>query len=239
MTTVIKGQPPSSKVRSELAALGRPVLLAFSRGKDSIAAWLALRDAGIEVVPYHMWQVPDLPFISESLAYYEDWFGVEIADLPHPTFYRWLGNTVFQPPERLSTIDAAQLPKVDYSDVLEAFCEDRGISLSETWICDGVRAADSIVRRASFSTHGVWKSKSRKVSPVWDWTMAELRERISESGIELPIDYEWFGRSFDGLDYRFSGPLRDNSPEDFEVLREWFPLIDLEIMRHEQMGFAR
>jgi predicted PP-loop superfamily ATPase len=62
MTTTIEGQPTSAEVRASLAGEGRPVLLAFSRGKDSIAAWLALRDAGVDVVPF-----------SEPPASYRPW----------------------------------------------------------------------------------------------------------------------------------------------------------------------
>ena len=67
MTTTIEGQPTSAEVRESLAAEGRPVLLAFSRGKDSIAAWLALRAAGVDVIPYHMYLVPDLAFVAALL----------------------------------------------------------------------------------------------------------------------------------------------------------------------------
>jgi tRNA(Ile)-lysidine synthase TilS/MesJ len=49
---------------------GDKTLLAFSRGKDSIAVALALRDK-IEVVPFHYDDLPGLEFVEESLAYYE------------------------------------------------------------------------------------------------------------------------------------------------------------------------
>ena len=40
----IEGVRPSAEIRADLAAEGRPVLLAFSCGKDALAAWLAMRD---------------------------------------------------------------------------------------------------------------------------------------------------------------------------------------------------
>ena len=67
MTTVIRNQGTSLAVREKLAADGRPVLLAFSCGKDSIAAWLAMRDMGIEVVPAYLYYVPGLRFVDEDL----------------------------------------------------------------------------------------------------------------------------------------------------------------------------
>ena len=48
MPTIIKGQPTSAEVRATLAAEGRPVLVAFSTGKDALACELALQDAGID-----------------------------------------------------------------------------------------------------------------------------------------------------------------------------------------------
>lgn len=231
----IGGVKPSKEIRAELAAEGRPVLLAFSRGKDSIAAWLALREAGVEVVAYHMFQVPGLRFVDESLDYFRGWFGQAIHDIPHPSLYRWLNAATFQAPERLSVIEACQLPEPSYGQVIGFLLDDLGLP-RDTWVCDGVRASDSPVRRMSIIRHGPVKPKSRKVCAVWDWQVAEVRAAIAAAGVDLPVDYEWFGRSFDGLDARFTGPLRDHAPADFARLLEWFPLADIDLFRREVMA---
>lgn len=237
MTTTIEGQPTSAEVRESLAAEGRPVLLAFSRGKDSIAAWLALRDAGVDVIPYHMYLVPDLAFVEESLAYFADWFGYKIHNIPHPSLYRWINSLTFQAPERLAIIEAARLPSPEYASIIGMLRTDLGLP-ADTWIADGVRACDSPVRRLSIARHGPMKVGSRKVSAIWDWSVAEVRERIEAAGVELPVEYEWFGRSFDGLDYRFLGPLRDHAPDDYQRVLDWFPLAGLELFRREMMTCA-
>lgn len=100
---VINGAMPSTEVRTQLAREGRPVRLAFSPGKDSLAAWLALRDAGVEVAPFHLYLVPDLEFVDESLAAYERFFDTRIPRLPHPSLYRWLNVLMSQPPGRRAT----------------------------------------------------------------------------------------------------------------------------------------
>lgn len=228
--THIERVRPSAEIRAELASAGRPVFLAFSCGKDSLAAWLALRDSGVDVVPYYLYGVPGLRFVEESLARFEQAFGVRIHRLPHPSLYRLLNNFVFQPPERIAIIEAARLPSPSYSQVVGFLREDLGLA-EDTWIADGVRAADSILRRLAFQKHGPMKPASRKVSVVWDWRKAAVMGRIERSGIALPPDYDWFGRSFDGIDARFLGPLREHSPDDYARVLEWFPLAEMDLLR--------
>lgn len=239
MPTIIKGQPTSAEVRAILAAEGRPVLVAFSGGKDAIAAELALQDAGIETVLAHLYYIPGrepgrtLDFVEQGLTDLEQALGKPIHRYPHPSFYRWLNNFVFQPPERCEVIEAAQLPIPDYQVMWELIRADLNLP-ADTWVADGVRAADSIVRRASFARHGVMKAGSRKVSPVADWLKAEVLDRIAAAGIQLPVDYQLFGRSFDGIDHRFLKPISEHFPDDFARILDWFPLADLELFRAER-----
>lgn len=235
MPTVIKGQPTSAEVVARLKDEGRPVLLSFSCGKDSIAAWIALEEAGVDVIPAYLYYAPNLSFINDELDYFEGVFGKHIRRYPHPSFYRWLADLAMQAPENCGLIEAAGIPKPDY-DFVWGFIKDQEGLPADTWVADGVRAADSIVRRASFVTHGVMKPASRKVSPVADWLKSEVMEAIERRGVKLPIDYELFGRSFDGLDARFTEPMREHLPDDYEVLRTWFPMIEVDILRREHYG---
>lgn len=236
MPTKIKGQPPSEEVIAKLKDDGKPVLLSFSCGKDSIAAWIALEEAGIEVVPVYMWLVPNLRFIEAELDYFERMFETRIHRYPHAAFYAYLRNATAQAPERLSIIEAMDVPRITYDDIWSAIRKD--LDMPDAWIADGVRAADSIVRRVSFVKYGVMKEKTRKVSPVADWLKAEVMDAISRRGIELPVDYELFGRSFDGLDYRFVAPLKKHLPEDYATLEQWFPMLEADIVRHGAYGGA-
>jgi len=241
MPTIIKGQPSSSEIRAALAAEGRSVLVAFSGGKDAIAAELALQDAGVDTVLAYLYYIPGrqpgrtLDFVEQGLTELEQHLGKPIHRYPHPSFYRWLNNLVFQPPERCEVIESARFPTPTYDQMWKVIREDLGLP-ADTWVADGVRAADSIVRRASFTRHGVMKQHSRKVSPIADWVKAEVLDRINQAGITLPIDYRWFGRSFDGIDYRFLKPISEHATADFERILDWFPLADLELFRADMMG---
>ena len=223
---------PSEQIRDELAVEGAPVLLAFSCGKDSLGAWVAMRNAGIKVIPYYLYSIPKLQFVEDSLSYYEDVFGCEIRRYPHPSLYRWLNCLVFQAPERCAVIEAAGLPDWETADLVKVIRDDFGLPAS-TWNADGVRAADSIVRRMSMKTHGPMKVKNHNVSPIWDWRRRATFDAIEAAGIRLSIDYEWFGRSFDGIDARFIGPLREHAPDDYARVLDWFPLAELELLRDE------
>ena len=77
------------------------------------------------------------------------------------------------------------------------------------------------------------KTMSRKVSPIYDWLEGSVFDYIDHHGIDLPIDYELFGRSFDGMDARFVVPIKENLPIDYEQIKKWFPLIELEVFFHE------
>lgn len=228
MTTDIRGQGTSVEVRAKLKAEANPVLLAFSCGKDSIAAWLALRDEGIEVEPCYLYYVPGLKFVEDELDYFEQEFGQKIHRYPHPSLYRWIMQAVFQAPERLRFIEASQLPIPDYDQEWDLIRKDLKLP-KKTWCADGVRAADSIQRRGAFVRYGYFRK--RKVSVIGDWLKGETLDYIADHDIDLPIDYEWFGRSFDGLDKRFTEVLKKNDPDDFEVLKAWFPLLEVDHVR--------
>ena len=77
------------------------------------------------------------------------------------------------------------------------------------------------------------RPKTHKVSPIYDWLQGSVYDYIKMHDIDLPIDYELFDRSFDGLDYRFIKPIKEKLPDDYEQIKQWFPLIDLEILRNE------
>ncbi|QOH59904.1 adenine nucleotide alpha hydrolase family protein [Rhodococcus rhodochrous] len=249
----IDGIPPSSTMFENLAAEKRPVILNFSRGKDSICVWIMCERYGIEVIPIHKSAVPGLKFIEDDLKRYEDYFGQHIIDLPSDGFYRRLNNFVYQTPERLAVIEAANLPSPTREEwdllMRMAFAEE------DTWILDGVRATDSAQRRMAIKVHGAIKERTRRQSPIWDFGISDVRQTIEDRGITLGPDYDMFGqylggkpnprfkkglygngRSIDGIRYDYLKPIKDNYPEDYERILFWFPLAEMEILRYEEFA---
>jgi len=227
MIQKLSGEQVIAKIHEETDT----VMLSFSGGKDSIGAWLALAPH-FRVIPYYLYLVPDLSFVNKSLKYYEGFFGQKIIQLPHPSCCRLLRNMVFQPPENCLAIENSGMPQPDYDDQMKLAAKMAG--LKNPWVATGLRAADSPLRRIAITKRGAINHNQRKFYPVWDWNKERLLTELKKSGVKLPIDYKLFGRSFDGLDYRFLKPIKDNLPEDYKKILELFPLAELEIYRRER-----
>ena len=208
-------------------------LLAFSTGKDSIGAWLQLRKYFTNIIPYYKYVIPGLSFVEDSLKYYEDFFGTHIYRVPHPNLYRIRQNLTFQPPYRMREIsENLWVEPNSYDDTAIGQMFRYNMDLPDNvYAAVGVRMADSPYRRMAVLTHGAINHNKKSFYPVYDWNKAKLLEAIDEAGVKLPVDYTLFGRTFDGLDYRFMKPIRENFPDDYERILRYFPFADLEIAR--------
>lgn len=234
----------SLHMRERLASEGEPVIVAFSRGKDSICAMIALLEAGVEVVPVHLYRVPGLKFEEDSLKRFEDFFQMKIFNLPHRDFGYYMAMGVAQAPWQAAINRSANILPIPHELMWSAFKKWRGLS-PKTWVCDGVRAADSIQRRLSIQRHSPWTDSVERIEGkdfparyahvVHDWKIRDIRRCLEINKVELPIDYELFGRTFDGLDYRFLRPIKDNLPDDYQQIVKYFPAADMEIMRYEYL----
>lgn len=206
-------------------------LIAFSRGKDAIASLIACRESGLHVIPFHMHLVPGLEFVAESLAYFERVFDCKILDIPHPSLLRMLKYCVFQPPQHVELVDAQRIHVPTFA---ACYADARKLTSAPAGclVASGVRACDSIVRRLGFKRFGHIRPKTETFYPVWNYNIAMTRAIIAAHGISLPVDYELFGRSFDGIDARFLVPLARHRPADYRRVLEVFPLAELEVFRH-------
>lgn len=209
------------------------VMLSFSCGKDSIGCWINMARFYPVIVPFYLYLIPDLEFVEKSLQYYESVFGCHIIRLPHPSLYRWTRNDVFTSPPLVEVYDRLNPVNFDYEDIRSLVwdvCGDEG----DGWYAVGVRAADNINRWGSVKKYGPVNEKAKKFYPIFDWNKEKLLSEIKQSKIKLPVDYRMFGRSFDGIDYRFLAPIKKYYPRDYERILEFFPFADMEIYRRER-----
>lgn len=207
-------------------------ILSFSRGKDSIAAWLKMRRFFPRIIPVFMYGIPGLEFVDRSLRYYEDFFGCHIIRLPHPSLYRKLGYLLQQAPENCDFLEQLRLPQYDYDAIFAMAKWIAGVP-QHTYTAVGVRATDSLNRWASIKQFGAANEKRATFFPIYDYKKDDLIDAITTARIKLPIDYKWFGRTFDGTDWRFLAPMSRYAPRDYARVLEWFPLAELELKRIE------
>lgn len=222
----------SEELCEQMAAECDTAIVAFSTGKDSIAAWLQMRKYFKRIIPYYCYIVPGLSFVEESLRYYEDFFGCHIYRLPHRSMSRLLRAMVFQAPPHVTKIEALELPGDEYDDgMIGELVRDCAGLPDGAYVGTGVRMADSPMRRIGIKTHGAINHNQKRFYPVYDWKKADLLREFDKSGVKLPIDYKLFGRTFDGIDYRFLKPIKEHYPEDYEKILTWYPLAELELYR--------
>lgn len=227
--SVLSGDETIRVIRARQAQ----TLLAFSLGKDAVAAWLRIRGHFDRVIPVYMYLIPGLEFVQESIDYYERYFGERIIQMPHPSLHRWLNSHIFRPPEQCVVAEQAGIPVHTYEDVFAAVRQDHGLDPNMLY-ATGVRAADSPLRLVSIKTHGPINTNGLKYHPVWDWKKADLLREFQAAGVKLAPDYRVFGRTFDGLDVRFLGPMKKHFPRDYDRVLEMFPLADMELFRFEK-----
>jgi hypothetical protein len=96
-----------------------------------------------------------------------------------------------------------------------------------------VRARDNMNRWCSIKKSGASNDSRHTFFPIYDYTKAQVIQELRDAGWKLGVEYEIFGRSFDGLDWRFMKPLKETFPADYARVLELFPLVELEIKRIE------
>lgn len=210
---------------------GSKIIMSFSLGKDSIAAWIALQDY-FDITPCFQYFVPGLEFEEEALAYFEKKFKTRIIRLPHMGVFVRLNDYIYQSPERCRYIDAARLPDHTFEDIRKWICGTAGLK-EDTYYATGVRAHDNPMRRTAIRKHGPITRKDHKFHAIWDWSLADVIESLKTTDTKLPKSYRVFGSSFDNLAPRYMIPLRQHYPKDYQKLLEWYPQADLVCFRYD------
>ncbi|MBO9657507.1 MAG: hypothetical protein J7527_01650 [Chitinophagaceae bacterium] len=209
-------------------------MLAFSGGKDAVSAWVELRKYFHTIVPVYYYLIPELSFVEKTLAYYEDFFDTKIIRLPNPNLIRMLNAGVFQTPSTNVIIEKTGIPDVKREDLLEYVKQDRGLDTG-MYVAIGNRMFDNLARYRTISKHGPVNHSLKTFYPTYDFKIDDVVASCKSAGVKLPVDYHIWGKSFDGLDYRFIRPLKDHFPDDYQKIKSFFPFIDLEIMRYEHL----
>ncbi len=229
-------ETPGAVREIHVGTLGRLGCDVFPDGIDYVALGHIHRPSAVggrETIRYSGSPIP-MSFEEESLRYYEDYFQTEIFRLPHPSIYGFWADGTFMSPETIPVIDlsleSGHIFDMRYSDASD-WIRDAMPEMVQAYQASGVRSADSQVRGTSIRKNGSVNHNKKTFFPVYDYKKEDMIRELTAAKIKLPVDYKWFGNTFDGIDYRFTEPLSRFSPADFEQVKRAYPLVEADIMR--------
>lgn len=232
------GTPESDRLCRFISKLTDGVtILAFSRGKDSLAAWLYLRNFFDNIIPIHCALVPGLSFVDRSLDYYENWFGVKIRRyLASRCFADGLAAYQFQQISDLDLIDTHKSNILDWTfevrDVIRMVADS--LDFPNYWGSMGYSMYDSLDRISWIGRIKGLHEKHRVFYPCWNWKPNQVKEYVSSFDISLPEDYLLTNRTIDSVPTeRNLIKMKELYPEDYELCKLWFPVIEARIARQE------
>jgi hypothetical protein len=189
-----------------------------------------------------MYAVPGLSFVENAIDYYQQYFGCKIYQFPNPSVFDMMRDNVFATPDQADVYDALDYPPdiqgtTDLENSIREWCtgldnpipEHAGYGMAMT--ATGVRSADSINRMSTIRKYGSVNYVTGQFYPIYDFKKERMVKELREANIALPVDYTIFGRTFDGLDARFIEPLKEYNTDDYEKIKAYFGLVDVDIRR--------
>ncbi|GEM_PF-904158 len=231
MKELVPGQYTSEELCQEIAERsGGVCLLGFSRGKDSIVAWLKLRQFFKRVIPFHAASVLGLGFVERSLAYYERVFDTPIERCVSGELTESLFCLDYQPIEDADTIEKMNLWQYNNNDIADRVREKHGVP--GAWVAYGINMTDSLDRRIYIKNRGGINEEHLSFYPCFDYKRERIMSELLASGIKLPEDYLLACRSFAGLPtVRHLERMERIFPEDFAIVEAHYPFIRAQMAR--------
>lgn len=227
------GTDETRRLCSDIAAAsGGVCFLGFSRGKDSIAAWLWLSNFFERIIPFHCASIPGLKFVDESLEYYEEFFKTKIERCISGDVMSAISNLVFQPQEDEELIDSLNIVSFDNHQVYLSL--RKKYNLPDAWCAFGINATDSIDRRIYVNKCRGRHDHRKTFYPCFDWKKQQILEFIFAHGAKLPRDYLLANRTIASLpNLRHLISMEKLMPDEFERVELLFPFIRARLARNE------
>lgn len=227
------GTPETESLcRNVAETSGGVAILSFSRGKDSVAAWLYMRKFFPKIIPFHCASVPGLSYVDESLAYYEEFFKTPIIRYMDSECGGAVHRLWFQPVEDEDEIDRVGFWKYDKNELANLIRKKHGIQ--NAYCAFGINQSDSIDRQVRVKECQGRHDGVKSFYPCWNWSRAEIMRIIEENQVRLADDYLIACRSTAGLPgIRVLERMESVFPEDFRKVRLMFPFIQAVVARNE------
>jgi len=211
----------------------KTVSIGFSTGKDSLAGYDIMVKNGIDVIPVYFYIVPGIKFIEENIKMYEDYYNMHIIRLPHLMMDDYINYTLFQPLHRVKEFsNYYNITRKSFTERLQWFFNEENIDCKYDANC--MKMSDSINRRLLLRSTPDIDHKKKIIYIGKYLTNKDCWQYIKENNIPLTRDYEIFGRSADDLmNYQYLSGIKCYYPDDYELIKEYFPLVEVELLRYE------
>jgi hypothetical protein len=226
--------PTGDEVIQQIAKLTDTILLSISRGKDSLACWLACKPFFKRIVPVHMTALPGLGFVEDYLDYLGEKLGSEVVRVLNPNTIHDLRDLIYQTPQSSGIVwqHNENWPKhYWYKQAQAALKKQLGLPPT-VWSGFGIRVGDSIMRKFSLKKWGPINHERHEFKPVWDWPLSRVVETVRRSGLKLAVDYQLMDRSWEEWDWKYMRVLKEHFPEDYARILKFFPLLEADYARH-------
>ncbi len=205
------------------------VIVGVSRGKDSLALLDLCKKTFPRVEAYYMYLVRGMSFAESYLGYLERRYQIHIERRANWWLSFAFRKAVFRP------LADTSVPKLTIRDIQAAETQRTGIA----WHVTGEKACDSLQRRGMLSAcDGISERCARGVKvayPLWKWANRHVYAHLRKRQIPLPADYRVFGNSMDcSLADEMILALHKHFPEDYQRVRQVFPLVEAVVFRAEE-----
>lgn len=210
------------------STISESVLVGFSGGKDSAACLDLCFKYFKNVKAYFMYIVPNLEFQEKTLRYYEKRYNTEILRVPHFMLSDFLRYGTYRMPD-------LDVPMVKTVELYNYMREITGIY----WIAAGERISDSIVRRAMIKNSSSIDVKRGRFYPLAYWNINHVRSYNKQNKLPLSLENKVLGHSFRSLMAEDLVGIKKNFPNDYNKIKDMFPLVDVEIKREEFYGDSK
>jgi hypothetical protein len=194
------------------------ICLSYSMGKDCLVVWHWLLQQGLEVYPIYFEPIY-MDFTNQYISSHEEFFRTKIYRLPNygtiAQFHSLWGDDSFR--------EKYKIPKEFRKLMLKEYTEKNNCIAN----VDGLKAADSIRRRISFSNSGPYNVKQRKLSPIWNLNNKGVMDYLRKYQIPIPDSYLWHKRSIELNNPSEFYEIKKRYPQDYaRILKQW-PKVEL------------
>lgn len=208
------------------------VFLGFSRGKDSLCAYLQLlkyfkKD---NIIPFHCASFPCLRHVKETLDYYERVLETRILRLAGPELHGCLIRGLYQTADELDELE--ELDQAEYSMLDRVEYLRYTFNYPRAWCAFGIMANDSIDRQIYCKKIEGRNPQNLTFYPCWDWPRAEVLKAVRDSGVKLSGEYRYAGRTLGGPPSATCNKIyKEHYPEDWNTILAMYPLAEAKTLR--------